>query len=113
MPNHTKDMQLRECGAQQHSAKAWLQGYGKSGHLNDRFRQKAPRRNLTFTFTHVIRYENTLKHARVCVGMCVYVMMEGCANISSNISSNDGSFSQRRILQQGSNDRTRKKETKR
>ena len=28
-------MQLRECGAQQHSAMAWLQWHGKYGHLSD------------------------------------------------------------------------------
>ena len=36
----TKNMSLKEWGAQQHSAKAWLQGHGKSGHLSDRLRQK-------------------------------------------------------------------------
>ena len=32
--------QLRECGVQRHSAKAWLQGHGKYDHLSDRLRQK-------------------------------------------------------------------------
>ena len=45
---------VTECGAQWISAKAWLQGHGKYGHLSDRLRQKAPRRYLTFTFTFVV-----------------------------------------------------------
>ena len=35
---------MRKCGDQRHSAKAWLLGHGKYGHMNDRLLQKAPRR---------------------------------------------------------------------
>ena len=33
-----------------HSAKSWLPGHGKLSQLNDRLRQKAPRRYFTFSF---------------------------------------------------------------
>ena len=48
---HKDNVVLRECGAKGHSDKAWLQGHGKSGHLTDRLRQKAPQRYFTFILT--------------------------------------------------------------
>ena len=47
---HKGYVSLRKCRAQQHSAKGWLHRHGKSGHLSDRLRQKAPRRYFTLTF---------------------------------------------------------------
>ena len=50
-PSHTKDMYLRECRAQRHTAKAWLQAHGKSSDLSEWLRRKAPRTYFSFTLT--------------------------------------------------------------
>ena len=51
--NHTTDMSLRECGAQRHSAKAWILGHGKYGPSSDLpALPKALRKYLTFSFLH-------------------------------------------------------------
>ena len=56
--NSRATQRMRECGAQWHRAKAWLQGHGKSGHLSDQLHQKAPRRYFTFTFSILLIYEH-------------------------------------------------------